>query len=491
MKEKKHSAQKKQTIAAVPLSSGSIGEIWGRGKWKNLFAPLDISTIVFFRVLFGLIMLIEVSRYFSHGWISAYWIEPKYHFTYWPFHFISPLPGNGMYYLFGLMGILSVCIMIGLFYRASMTLFFLCFSYQFLLEQTRYLNHFYLVILISFVMIFIPAHTSASIDSRIFKNIRSETAPAWSLWLLRFMVGIPYFFGGIAKINTDWLQGYPLRIWLLSDLDFPVIGPLFQYHWMVLLMSYTGLLLDLLIVPSLLFKKTRKWAFPFIALFHIMNSQLFEIGIFPWFMIIATSLYFDPSWFRKFINFISGNAWSMKTDPRETGIQVNLSGKHKVILASLAFWVFIQITVPFRHFFIPGSVHWTEQGHNYSWHMKLRSKSSKAIYTIVDKKSGRSGVIIPERYLTASQLDKVNESPYLIWQFCRIIKKEYEKVGLDVSVYADVKASLNGRKYQQLVDPKVDMGIAPRPVLPVRWIVPLSTPLSEQLSEEENKNPED
>ena len=490
MKEKKHgSAKKTQPSAEKYLSMGTIGELWGHGNWKNLFAPVDISSLVFFRILFGLIMFYEVTRYFSHGWISRYWIEPKYHFTYWPFDFLKPLPGDGMFLVFYAMGALAICIAIGLFYRASMFLFWLLFSYQFLLEQTRYLNHFYLVILISFVMIFVPANTSASVDSRIFKNIRSETAPAWSLWLMRFMVGLPYFFGGIAKINPDWLQGQPLHMWLEGSTGFPVIGSLFKYQWMALVMAYSGLFLDLLIVPALLFKKTRIWGFLSIALFHSMNSQLFQIGIFPWFMIAATSLYFNPDWLRKFLNFFTGNSWAMTLPEKgKWTVPEQLSVKQKIILVMLAVWVSFQSLVPLRHFFIPGVVHWSEEGHRYSWHMKLRTKRGMGDFIVMDKKTGKKEIVDPMNYLTPKQKKSMIDTPYLIWQFCRIVKKDYKDRGLDVAVYADIKASLNGRKYQQLIDPNVDLTSVPRPIFPASWIIPLTTSLSDKPEKDSELN---
>jgi vitamin K-dependent gamma-carboxylase len=311
-------ANKKNQVASTPeqkiqLSGATIQELFSNKSWKTLFLRTDISSLVFYRILFGLLMLYEVSRYLSSEWIYKYWIQPKFHFTYWPFDFLQPLPGNGMYVLFYVMALLSVFIIIGFFYRLSMLLFWLCFSYMFLLEQTRYMNHFYLLTLISFVMIFIPVHTSASVDSKLFKDIKSDTAPVWSLWLMRFMVGVPYFFGGVAKINADWLQGQPLKIWLGRETDFPIIGSLFQYDWMIYFMAYSGMLLDLFIVPALLFKKTRLWGFILIVTFHLMNSQLFNIGVFPWFMIAATSLYFNPGWFRKVVNFVTGNSWKLKS----------------------------------------------------------------------------------------------------------------------------------------------------------------------------------
>ena len=422
----------KQQQLVKHLSAARIQDIWGKGKWKNLFAPVDVSSIVFFRILFGLIMLVEVIRYFKHDWIRTQWIEPAYLFTYWPFDFLTPLPGDGMNGLFILMGVLSICILLGLFYRLSICLFFICFSYIFLLEQTVYLNHFYLVVLISFIMIFIPASRSASLDSRIFKKIHAETVPAWRLWLLRFMIGATYFFGGVAKLNADWLQGEPLRMWLSNSTHVPLIGPLLQYEWMIYFLVYSGLLLDLFIVPALLFTKTRKWGFLLICLFHLLNTQLFKIGIFPWFMIAATSIYFDPGWFRKLKNLISDNNWPLSVTENIAPPEP-LFVKHKAILAMLAIWISIQVILPIRHFFIPGSVHWTEQGHHYAWHMKLRSKRGKGFYIAKDKKTGEEFIIDPKDYLVQRQISKVNRDPHLIWQFCQLIKKDFQQKGIDVT----------------------------------------------------------
>ncbi|MBC7866989.1 MAG: HTTM domain-containing protein, partial [Gloeobacteraceae cyanobacterium ES-bin-316] len=414
----------KQPQSLPHLLNGTLTELRGAHKWKNLFAAVDISGIVFFRILFGFIMLVEVLRYFKNDWIRKYWIDPDFLFNYWPFNFLSALPGNGMYLLFFLLGVTSVFIMLGLFYRVSIFVFFTFFTYTFLLEQTRYLNHFYLVVLISFIMLFIPANRAHSLDSRLFKNTAAETVPAWCLWLLRFTIALPYFFGGIAKINSDWLQGEPLRMWLSNRTHVPVIGPLLQYEWMIYFMVYSGLLLDLLVVPALLISRTRKWAFIIISLFHLLNTQLFSIGIFPWFMIAATSIYFDPGWFRKLKNGFNGNKWPLLVTEKILPPQT-LQLRHKTILALLFFWVGVQVILPVRHFFIPGSVHWTEQGHLYAWHMKLRSKRGKGEYRAKDKITGQEYKINPLDYLMPNQISKVNRDPYLIWQFCQLIKKDF------------------------------------------------------------------
>ena len=72
------------------------------------------------------------------------------------------------------------------------TLFFFAFTYMFLLEQSTYLNHFYMVSLVSFLMIFVPAHRTFSLDATRRPEIRSDTAPVWTLWTLQAQLGIVY-----------------------------------------------------------------------------------------------------------------------------------------------------------------------------------------------------------------------------------------------------------------------------------------------------------
>lgn len=463
----------------MELHKGEISEVWGRSKWRNLFAPVDNASLILFRIVFGGIMLWEVTRYFGHNWIYRYWVEPGFNFSYGPFNF-NPLPEDYMYGLWYVLGILAIFLIIGFLYRISATLFFLLFTYTYLLEQGRYLNHFYLVVLISFIMIFISPHRNFSIDSLIWKSKRANTAPSWNLWLVRFLIGVPYFFGGIAKINPDWLQGYPLAIWLTEDADFPLIGKYFSEHWMILIISYSGLLLDLLIVPFLLWRKTRWPAFIIIALFHLMNSRLFTIGIFPWFMMGATAMYFQPDWPRRLLHKLKIlKAPSLSIDKK---LEPAPNYKpHRGIILGLGLFVFLQVFLPFRHLLIPGNVHWTEEGHRYSWHMKLRSKSGYTRFYVEDIKTGERVEVRTEGYLEPWQANKMDGKPYMIWEFAQFLKKEFALMGSDVAVYVDAIASLNGRTYQQMIAPNFDITKEPKPWLGnASWILPLNTPLHQQ-----------
>jgi len=459
------------------ILKGDLNEIWGKGKVKNLFGPVDISSIIVFRLVFGAIMLWEVTRYFRYNWIYRYWVAPEFNFSYGPFNF-QPLPEPYMYALWYALGVLAAFILIGFLYRISTVLFFILFSYTFLLEQARYLNHFYLVIIISFILIFLPAHRNFSIDSLIFKRIRSVQVPNWSLWLVRFTIAIPYFFGGIAKINADWLQGYPLNNWLLSDMDFPIIGQFFDQRWMVLFMSYSGLMLDLLIVPALLFRRTRLAGFIVISLFHLMNDQLFSIGIFPWFMMLATTIFFAPDWPKRLLSKfglqpVGKQALENYASPRPI--------VRKAVISGLVLFAAAQILMPFRHLLIPGNVHWTEEGHRYAWHMKLRGKSGITRFYIEEEDSGERIQIRTDGFIEGWQASKMDGKPYMIWEFARHIQKEFRLMGSNVKVYVDAWASLNGREYQQLIAPNFDIAAVPKPWFGnADWILPLTTPLENQ-----------
>ncbi len=460
----------------MQIQKGEISEILEKGKLKSLFAPIDNASIILFRIMFGVIMFWEVTRYFKYHWIERYWVTPYFNFAYTPFN-LSPLSENGMYMLWYVLGALAIFITIGFLYRISTVLFFLLFTYTFLLEQARYLNHFYLVIIVSFILIFIPAHRSFSIDSKIFKGIKSPYNASWNLWLIRLTVGIPYFFGGIAKINPDWLRGYPLKDWLLGDQNFPVIGQYFTEHWMVMIMSYSGLLLDLAVVPVLLFKRTRVIGFIAICLFHLMNVELFEIGIFPWFMIAATSLYFSPNWPRKLIQKIV-----FKGDKTQETNNFNPNPKYqKAVLYGLGIFFAIQVFLPMRHLLIKGNVHWTEEGHKYAWHMKLRSKDGRTEFMVKNKATDELIEVNIEGYLQDWQERKMDGNPQMIWKFAKFLKEEYGRMGVDVEVYAQALASLNGRAYQYIIDPNVDLAAQEKPFFGnSKWILPLEVPLENQ-----------
>ncbi len=505
--------------------SGTPGSSFS-GLVYRLFAPVDVASLVFFRIAFGLIMLWEVFRYFNYGWIGRYYIDPIFHFSYYGFGWVQPWAGVGMYLHFLALGVLAVCIALGLFYRVAAVLFFLGFSYVFLLDQTQYLNHFYFVCLVSFLLILVPANRAFSLDARRWPRIKTYTVPLWAPAILAFQMGVVYFFGGIAKLNADWLRGEPMSMWLSAGSDHPVLGWLFGHPYSGYFFSYGGLLLDLFIVPFLLWRRTRLAAFLMVTAFHLSNAFMFQIGIFPWFAIAATAMFFPPSWPRRFFHFLHG-MWDPAAGHRRerersrqygstpegdaeaahderdepvgaigasSGVSLGISPganrgsalgffsipgrRRSLLVALLAVFVAVQLLMPFRHFAYPGNVSWTEEGHHFAWHMKLRSAEGLADFRVTEPRSGEVWNISPERYLTERQVQKMSYQPDMILQFVHALEAEFRSAGYeDVEVRAGVLKSMNGREPQRLIDPEVDLTEQSRSLTPADWIVPLEKPL--------------
>ena len=457
-----------------------------------LFKPVDISFLVYFRIVFGAIMLWEVTRFFEYDWIRRYYIEPAMHFTYYGFSWVRPWPGRGMYIHFYILGFAAAFIIIGFCYRAAAAVFFLGFTYVFLLDQARYLNHFYLVCLISFLLIFLPADRAFSVDTLLRPKIRSDVVEAWTLWLLRAQVGIAYFFGGIAKLNSDWLWGAePMRIWLSPFINLPLFGPIVQNERVVYAFAYGGLLLDLLVVPLFLWRRTRPFAFVAAILFNLMNAVMFNIGIFPWFMLAASLIFFSPDLLRRFVRAVKSPGYSgledeapkpaVETPPPAVETRGPLSMRQKRIVWLVTAYLGLHFILPLRHYLYPGNVSWTEEGHNFSWHMKLRTKRGKAIFTVTHPASGQAWTVDPAKYLPDWQLRKMATKPDLIVQFAHYLVDEKRREGYDgVEVRAQVMSSLNGRKPQMMIDPNVDLAKERLSLLPARWILPLTTALSDR-----------
>jgi len=440
---------------------------------RRLLQPVDIASLVYFRIIFGAIMLWEVYRYVTLGRVSRYFIEPDYAFTYLGFDWVQAWPGMGMHIHFYVMGLLSVFIMVGFLYRLSAALFFLAFTYIFLLEQARYLNHFYFVSLISFLMICVPAHRALSVDGWLRGAAwRRATTPAWTLWILRAEMGFVYFFAGVAKLNGDWLRGYPLNEWLAKPIaQIPVLGAYAHEQWPTLLFSWTGTALDLFIVPALLWKKTRPLAFACAVAFHMMNSVFFKIGIFPWFSIAATLLFFDPDWPRRLLGHGRAQIADLAADYR-------FGTREKIAAGFFIVWMTSQTLLPLRPFLYEGNTSWTEEAHRFSWHQKLRDKEGYVRFLLTDPSTGESWAVDPRPLLTGRQYLKMTARPYMILQFAHHLSDLASEEGKPrIEVRASSMVSLNGREMQPMIDARVDLAAQPRRFLTRHpWILPLEVP---------------
>ena len=454
---------------------------------KKLFKQVDAASLAVFRIGFGLIMVVEVWRYWQHGWIDRFYIQPQFMFKYYGFEWVQAWPGDGMYYHFAVIGISALFVMAGFLYRLSIIVFTLAFAYLFLLDQALYLNHFYLVLLVSILLCIIPAHKTFSVDAWIRPAFKANTVSTWPVWLLRAQFETVLLFAGIVKINADWLHLEPLSMWLAKRADFPFFGYFFTQEWSVAIAAYGIIILHIVGAPLLFWKRTRLIVFILYGCFHILNHFVFNIGIFPWFTLFGTLLFFDPDWPRQLWARISrSSSLTAINSPNETAHQ----GFHapqrigilqqKLVLGFFAVWISTQILIPLRHFLYPGNVSWTEEGHRFSWQMKLRSKSSKAEFYVVNRANRSDFALIdPHQFLDQRQARTMAGRPDMVLQFAHFLAKYWqEHYNLpNREVLATVFVSLNGRQPALLINPGIDLAKIERSLGHADWILPLKEPL--------------
>ncbi len=439
-----------------------------------LFAEVNAASLVAFRIGFGLLMAGWCLDDLLSGRVAYLYEQPRFHFTYSLFDWIRPWPGLGMRAHFVGLLVLALAIAAGFKYRVASLLFAVGFTYFFLLDRTNYQNHYYLLMLISWTLVLLPLNRCAALDA--LDGPRSESVPAWAVWLVRFHIALPYVFGGIAKLDGDWFAGEPMRAHLQAG-DWPTwVTPVLTSEAVISVLTWGGLIFDLSVVPLLLWSRTRAAAYVTSVGFHLTNALLFEIHVFPWFMILATTVFFDPSWPRRLLKLRASNP-----APPASAPVTGLSRRMLIGGSALAVYCIVQLLLPLRPFIYGGDSAWTEQGHHFSWRMMLRTKTSGLRYYVVDQETGRCGSPDIYQFVTEDQSQKFSRDPEMILNFAHFLADRYRAAtGRDAAVHALVLTSLNGRKPQLLIDPNVDLASKPRGFLRRDWIVPLSEPLRKE-----------
>jgi vitamin K-dependent gamma-carboxylase len=276
---------------------------------KNLFQPVDALPLGIFRFLFGLLLCIEF-LVLSRKTFPYYYIEPLFHFTYPLFDLLrlKPLSKPLLWLIFYLLQISTVGIMLGLVTRISLIVFTSTFGYFFFMESSVYTNHYYLIFLLSFLMCFGHSGSIFSLDRLINKKTRRQQVDYWELFLLRFQICVVFLFGGLAKLNADWLiHAAPLYLNLVKHFSF-LAYPL-QEKWIAVVLSWGGMLSDFGLGVLLFINRWHKLTFIWLCLFNGMNIFLFGLGIktFPYLMIATYILFLPAPIVREFIaRFLNG-----------------------------------------------------------------------------------------------------------------------------------------------------------------------------------------
>lgn len=434
---------------------------------KGAWEPVDPASLAAWRVLFGGLMLVAVARFFAYGWIREHYLASRVVFPFTGFEWVRPWPGVGMYLHFALMGLGALGLMLGVAYRASALVFLLTFTYAHLIDKTYYLNHYYFFSLVGVVMVALPLGRVGSVRTWRHPASALSTVPAWWLWLMRAQVGLVYFFGGVAKLKSDWLlHAQPMKMWLAASTDLPVLGRLFEQPWAPYAFSIAGALFDLGVVPALLWKRTRALAYAAVIVFHVLTRLLFPIGMFPWVMMAGALLFFPPDWPRRLPRWPRREAG--EPSPAQKPSRRAWGGP-----ALAALFLGTQLVLPLRHLLYPGELLWTEEGFRFSWNVMLMEKDGTADFRVREPSTGKTWGVSPTQYLLPFQAKMMATQPDMLLSFAHYLAHDFAERGHPgVEVRVDAFASLNGRPRQRLVDPTVNLAAVSPWESVSHWVLP-------------------
>jgi hypothetical protein len=429
-----------------------------KATFTNWQKPILINPLITFRVLFGILMAVGAIRFMLSDWIQKLYIEPTFFFKFYGFEWVGVPGETGCYILYSLITISAIGIMLGAFYRLSAITFFVTFTYSELLDATNYLNHYYLVVLLSFLLIFLPANKKYSIDVWRKPKIKRDKVPAWTINIIIFQLTCVYFFAGLAKLNADWIfNAMPMAIWLPERSNYPILGYVFQFKATAFLFSYFGAFYDLTIAFFLLNRKTRPLAYVAVIVFHAMTKLLFNIGLFPLIMIFSTLIFFSGEWHERLHHWII-RVLKIETQSKPDRFlkPVRFGQFTKFVLF---FYILIQLFLPFRYLLYPNDLFWSEEGYRFSWRVMLVEKSGMATFTVADSETGRKSEIVNGDYLTFYQEKQMAIQPDFILQFAHHLAEEYEEKHRFVNpiVTVDAHVAMNGRISKRLVKSEVNL----------------------------------
>ena len=431
---------------------------------RSLFRPIDPTILGVYRIVFGSLMVLEVKRLWN---LLELYVAYPCNLPLDPFGLIAPASKGVMQIELLLM--LASCILVIVGFRPRITILPLLVGYFhfFFSEQTQFNNHYYLILLFQAFFVAIDSSAALSVDSR--GRAAERRIPFWNLALLRGQFVLVYFYGGLAKITPDWLRGEPMTMHVREMLGPDTslaewIGPIGVF------LCYSGMVFDLGVGFALLFPRTRLLILPFLISFHVSNSFMFDIGIFPWLCIASTLLFYPPDQVAKVLS-----RWVPRREPEEGGTPLRdyagpTKKRQRLIVSLLAIYCVVQILLPFRHRLVPGNFHWTREHFFFAWTMKLAQRDDFMAVEVFDSKTSTAYLASPEK-----DLYEIPETPNGIWDYCNYVAQVAVEKGITTpEVYVVYISSLNGRPYQMFVDATVPINLQPRPNMGhADWVIPL------------------
>jgi len=450
---------------------------------ESLAKPVPGYSVAVFRIVMGALVLFESVNYGIFHCLDCVYHDTQLLFKYQYFDWVPVPSAAGIRGILFVMGVAAIGVLLGFWYRLSILVAFVCFAWYFLLDASLYLNHYYLTLIFLGIMCFIPANRVWALDAKRYAGT-SPYIRNWSrLWLI-IQLEIVLIYAGVVKLNADWLQLEPLRLWMTRHPgNTNEFTQFLTQDAGIALAAYGVIALHIIGAPLLLWSKTRLPVFFCYVFFHSINAIVFNIGIFPFMTIGATTMIFAPDWPVKVWAKLTGKTLNLPNgNPAVLSGSRFFNAKGLVISTFICLWLVIQALLPTRPLWYDGAVAWNEAGHYFSWRMKLRDKRGDISFFVQNDKAKNTKLVYPKDYLNRRQAARLACQPDLIWQFAQFLEAEAVAAGNgsytedDIVVYGNSQCSLNTRPAMPLLK-RVDLTELDRNAPRGEWITALTAEL--------------
>ena len=445
--------------------------------------PVGNAPLVVWRVLFGLLMLLEAWGALATGWVRVNLVEPAYTFPFFDFEWLATLTGPYWYAHFAVMGGAALGVMLGWRYRLTALALAVTWSMAYFAQKTSYNNHYYLAVLLVWAMALVPeAAARASLDARR-RGRATLTNPYWINLGAKLMLLVVFSFGALAKLYPGWLNGDFIATGFAAKAHYPLIGPLLTWPPFQAFITWGALAFDATIVPLLWWRRTRWLAFGGLVCFNVFNSVVFQIGIFPYLVLAFTVFFFHPEQIERWFRLPAPRpALPLTRVPPRTGEDVPSArprGRSPIASyrAAVLFLLFfgVQIALPLRHHLVAGDVNWTDEAHRLSWRMMTRTKYGGLKLEAVNPTSGERESVSRQWGLTPKQARHVATKPDFLYAHLQRLKRYYttERGWPTVELYArESRVHLNNRGPARLYRDSVDLAkVTWRPFRHHDWVL--------------------